>query len=523
MTIGMRSRRRDAVERVESGGQVTATGSGGPGASVNADADKRRRDEQHAAAGRNTVALLLSRLAIALMGWSGTVLIARLLSPTDWGVFSFVFGLLGMMSIVTDLGVGRVVLGRLLESDDEDADVFASSFVGLRAALGLLGYGIAVGYVVAMGYSGEVIRATALAGVVVVIATPSHALSVLYQSRLKMVTVAAAEAFAQLVQLVLAILIATTHPGLMVFILPAIANEIFSGTWKLIGVRHGHVGPRITKQPRFKLWREMLVEAIPLSIGLAMMTLLSKVDILMLGKLDQFDSVGLYSVAYKFADVLSYAVLAIVTPVATLLVAAWPLMTDEFRSRVRSSAVLIGLLTCLAVAGMWASGDDVVSLLYGERFGVCADAVRMLLVGAVFAALSHLILVALVSAARQRAYPWVAFGALALNVVLNVLLIPRFSYNGSAGATVVTEIVMFTAMWVLAARTIPIDRLLPVSKLLLIVVLTVGVCVVTEVMQGYVPWPFVAACAVALFVGGAFTLRLLDRQLLSRLRRVRAV
>ncbi len=507
---------------VESGGGVSTTDSGEVDASAGIDAQERRRDEEHAAVGRNTVALLLSRLAIALMGWSGTVLIARLLSPTDWGVFSFVFGLLGMMSIVTDLGVGRVVLGRLIESDDEEADVFASSFVGLRAALGLLGYGIAVGYVAVMGYPGEVIRATALAGLVVVIATPSHALSVLYQSRLKMVTVAAAEAFAQLFQLILTILIATTHPGLMIFILPAIANEIFSGTWKLIGVRRGSAGPRVTKSPRIKLWREMLVEAIPLSIGLAMMTLLSKVDVLMLGKLDHFDSVGLYSVAYKFADVLSYAVLAVVTPVATLLVAAWPLLTDDFRGRVRSSAVTIGLLTCLGVVGMWASGDEIVSFLYGDRFGVCADAVRMLLVGAVFAALSHLILVALVSAKRQRAYPWVACSALALNVGLNVYLIPRFSFNGSAGATVITEIVMFVAMWVLAARTIPIDRLIPVAKLLLIAALTVAVCALTEVIQGHVPWVVVAVCSVVLFVGGAFALRLLDRQMLSRLRPARA-
>ncbi|MUL78127.1 flippase [Mycolicibacterium sp. CBMA 226] len=490
--------------------------------SVGTDADARRRDERHAAAGRNTVALLLSRLAIAVMGWSGTVLIARLLSPTDWGVFSYVFGLLGMMSIITDLGVGRVVLGRLLEADDQEADVFASSFVGLRAALGLLGYGIAVAYVAAMGYSGDVVRATALAGLVVVIATPSNALSVLYQSRLRMVTVAAAEASAQMFQLILTVLIATTHPGMLIFILPAIANEIFSGTWKLIGVRRGAVGPRITKMPRIKLWREMLVEAIPLSVGLAMMTLLSKIDILMLGQLDRFDSVGLYSVAYKFADVLSYAVIAIVTPVATLLVAAWPLMTADFRTRVRSAAVTMGLLTCLAIVGMWASGDEIVSFLYGARFVVCADAVRMLLVGAVFAALSHLILVALVSASRQRAYPWVSFGALMLNIGLNLYLIPRFSFNGSAAATVVTEFVMFAAMWVLMSKTLPIDRLIPVAKLLLTAGLTVAVCAVTTAIAGHLHWVLVSACAVFLFVVGAVMLRLVDRQTLWRFRPVRA-
>ena len=501
---------------------MTAQDNNGLDGSAGTDSGEFRHDEQHKAAGRNTVAMLLSRVAVSFMGWAGTMLIARLLSPTDWGVFSFVFGLLGMMWIFTDLGVGRVVLGRLLEADDHDADVFASSFVALRMALGLLGYAVAVGYVAAMGYSGDVIRATALAGLVVVISTPSNALSVLYQSRLKMGTVATAEALAQMFQLLLTVLIATTHPGLMLFILPAIANEIVSGTWKLIGVRRGNVGPRITKAPQLRLWREMLVEAIPLSVGLAMVLLLAKVDILMLGKLDHFDSVGLYSVAYKFADVLSYAVFAIVTPVATLLVAAWPSMTDVFRDRVRSAAVTTGLMTCLVIAGMWASAGEIVSFLYGPRFAVCAAAIRMLLIGAVFAALSHLVLVALVSASRQRAYPWVAGGSLILNIALNLYLIPRFSYNGSAAATAVTELLMFISMWVLISRTVPVGRVMPARKLLMLAALTVAVCVITTVMAGYVHWVVVTASGGILFVAGAVILRLVDHQMLARFRPARA-
>jgi O-antigen/teichoic acid export membrane protein len=469
-------------------------------------------------AGRNTVALLLSRLAISVMGWAGTVLIARLLSPTDWGVFAFVFGLLGMMSIVTDLGVGRIVLARLLDTDGDEADVFASSFVALRAALGLVGYVLAIAYVVLMGYSGDVIQATALAGLVVVIATPSNALSVLYQSRLKMVTVATSEAAAQLFQLILTVVAATTHPGLLIFILPAIANEIFSGVWKLIGVHRGQVDTRITRRTRFRLWREMLVEAIPLSIGLAMMTLLSRVDVLMLGKLDEFESVGLYSVAYKFADVMSYAVVAILTPVATLLVAAWPLMPDDFRNRVRSASVAVTVLSAIGVVVMWASGHEIVSLLYGARFGESANAAWMLLVGGCFAALSQVILVALISAGHQRVYPWVACGALGLNVGLNIYMIPHFSYNGAAGATLITEVLMFVAMWILVARSLPIRHLLPVGKLSTITALTIGVSGAAWLLDEHVHWTANAAIAALLFLLGAVVTRVLDWRMLAKLR-----
>lgn len=477
---------------------------------------------RHADASRNTIALLASRLTISVLGWAGTVLIARLLSPHDWGVFSFVFGLLGMMSIVTDLGVGRVVLARLLDSDPEEADAVASSFVSLRAALGLVGYLLALGYVVVMGYDREVILATALAGLVVVVATPSHALMTLYQSRLKLTVVAAAEAFAQLFQLILTVLAAVTMPTLLIFILPAIANELLSGTWKLIGIRRGWVGTRITARPRAKLWREMLVEAVPLSIGLGMVTLLSKVDILMLGKLDTFDSVGQYTVAYKFADLMGNVVLAVLTPAAILLVAAWPLAPAEFRDRVRSTAVTIALLTAAAVVGMWAVAEPVIALLYGERFVEAADSTRMLLVGAVLGAITQLILVSLVSAGKHRAYPWLALGGLLLNIGLNYILIPSFSYTGSAVATVLTELVMLLAMWALMARTIGIRGLMPVGKLAQVGALSAAVCTLTTVCAKVwqVPWPAVLSMSVVLYVLGVFLLRLADagnlRGLLSK-------
>jgi len=472
----------------------------------------------HDSASRNSLAMLASRLVVAILGWAGSVLIARHLSQTDWGVFSFVFSLLGMMSIVTDLGVGRVVLARLLDSDKDKVDVIASAFVHLRVVLGLVGYCVALGYVLLLGYPAEVVRATAIGGVVVVIATPSFALTVLYQSRLKLITVALAESAAQLLQLVLTVLIALMKPDLLLFFLPAIVFEIFAGIWKLRGIRTGKLGLNLGGNPGVVLWREMLAEAVPLSVGMAMMTLLSKIDVLLLGRLSTFNAVGHYTIAYKFSDLVNTVVLGVVAPATTVMVASWPDLPDQFRNRVKTAAVFLGIITCFVVVGMWASADSIIEFLYGPRFTSAADATRMLLVGAVFAALTHLILMALVSSGRQRLYPWLALGALAINVGLNVVLIPHYSYNGSALATILTEFAMLCAMWILLVRTVPIRRLVPAGKLALIVALTAAVCALSTVVKRmtYLPWPVVAGGSVLAFVAGILLLGLVDRRIVSR-------
>lgn len=472
------------------------------------DADPSSTEESGRAAARNSAAILLGRLLVAALGWAGSVLIARKLSPEDWGQFAFVFGLLGLLSVVTDLGVGRVVLARLMDSKPDEVSRLASSFIALRMTLGVIGYLVALAYVTAMGYPGSVIRATALAGLVVVIATPSHALSVLFQSTLRLTLVAVAEVAAQLVQLGLTIAAALFAPVLLVFVLPAVINELVSLGIKIAGVRRGHGGPRPSRGRHLGLWRSMLIEAVPLTIGTALVTVLTKLDVLILSRLDTFESVGLYSVGYKFSDVLVVVGMAVTMPVTTLLVRAWPEDPETFRRRVRVASLTLGLLAGVAIASFWASAGPVLTLLYGERFGAAAPTARLLVAGGSIAMLSQLGFMVLVSAGRQRVYPWLGLAGLVVNVGLNLLLIPAMSYYGAAIATIATEGLLTVLVWVVVVKSIPVRRLVPGRQLCGLMLLTVAVSAASELLAHWVAWPAVALVCVCVLPLAAHLLRL---------------
>lgn len=463
--------------------------------------------ENNRAALHNSIALLLSRVMVAAMGWAGSIVIARLLSPDDWGKFSFIFGLLGLLSIITDLGVGPVVLARLMDDDEREVASVAGSYVALRLALGVLGYLAAVGYVLALGYPTSVVRATAVAGVVVVLATPSHALSVLFQSRLRLTVVAVAEATGQAVQLTLTVLAAVFAPVLLAFILPFIANEVVKIWLKLRSVRRGSVGPVPSRTAGISRWRGMLIEAIPLTIGTALVTLLSKVDILMLSRLDTFDSVGLYSVGYKFSDALELISFAVATPVLTLLVRAWSTDSEEFRRRSRETTLVLALLASVAITGFWASAEPLLTILYGPRFGVSAFSSRLLVAGSGLSMISYVGFTVLVAAGRGRLYPVVGIIGLTLNVALNFVLIPRMSYNGAAIATVISESIVLVVMWVLLTRAVPVDRLFPLAQLLGMAIATGAIVAASTLVEGVVPWPFLAAACVAASLMAAWVLK----------------
>ncbi|MGU3291656.1 oligosaccharide flippase family protein [Williamsia sp. M5A3_1d] len=428
---------------------------------------------------RNIGSMLLGRFFVAALGWAGSIAIARSLGSEEWGQYSFVFGLLGVLSVITDLGVGRVVLSRLVGDSESETRLVASSFIALRLGLGLIGYVAAVGFVVLANYPGVVVTATAIAGLVVVIATPSHSLTVLYQSRLKLTVVSVIESLSQIVQLAATVIAVVVAPVLLVVVIPAVLFELVSLVSKGVVLHRGGLGFRPAKRIEVWRWSEMLREAFPLSIGFALTVLLTKIDIPLLSKLDSFDAVGHYAIAYKFSDLVSMIGIAVTTPLVTVLVASWPERLDEFRGRMRDAAVLTTLLGGMAVIGIWPAAAPLIRLLYGTDYADADNATRLLVLGAGLSSFTLLGVMTLVSTGRLRTFPIIAGFGLALNVIANIVLIPRMSFEGSAVATVGTEIVMCVLIWAAVLREVAIGGLFPwrtMSGLLgLIAVLTVAV------------------------------------------------
>ncbi|MCW2595787.1 MAG: hypothetical protein JWP39_1675, partial [Jatrophihabitans sp.] len=270
-----------------------------------------------------------------------------------------------------------------------------------------------------------------------------------------------------------------------------------------VGLRSRSLGLRPSRHVDVHRWRRMLGEAVPLAIGLALTIAMMKIDILMLSLLDTFEAVGQYSIGYKFSDMIDTIVLAAVAPVSMMLVAAWPSQPNIFRERSRTAATVFTLAGGVCVVAFWPSAAQVIRLLYGERFVQAAPAARLLVVGAAVMALVILGIFLLTAAEKQRRYPAVALFGLSLNVGLNLLLIPRLSYYGSAIATVITWAVTVVLLWVVVARSMPVRGLLPLRDLASLAVVIAAVACVGYYLVQWLPawWPVVSASAVVAFIG----------------------
>lgn len=450
----------------------------------------------------NAGALLANRMVQAVLGWSGTVMIAQTLSTEQFGQFTLIFTVLGLMSIVTDLGIGRLAVRGMLADDDPER--FAGSYLGLRSMLGVLGYLVAVLVLVVGGYPSELVGATAVAGVVVLLATPSAALDVVFQSRQRLGVTGPMTSMGMFGQLALTAALAAAGGSVLLFTLPAVLCQVLILAWKIPAARR-----LVPLRPRvdLRLWRSLLREALPLTIGFGLITLYTRVDTVMLSQLGDFEDVGIYGVSYKFIDVMHFASSAVTGPLLPLLVAAWPGEMHAFRDAARRGAMLLGLAGGLAATGLLAFAGPLTGFLYGQDYVPGANTTRILALSELLAFATALAMCCLVSAARHRRYPLVALLGLVTNVGLNLVLIPALSYQGAALATLISNLVVFGLMWALLLG-IPGIRPLGLGRLVVVPV-AIGVGVAVGLAADTVlPWAIAALLSSLAYAATATALGL---------------
>ena len=445
----------------------------------------------------NATSLLVGRFAIAVMGWAATVLVVRTLGTEDFGRFSLVFSILGMTSIVTELGLGRVAIAGVLD-DDADPESFAGTYVVLRLLLGVVGYFAALAVVFAAGYEADVVKATAIAGIVVLIATPSNAYNLAFQAHLKMSMVAVAEVLGQLALLAVTTALAVSGGGLLWFMVPAVVSELVIVALKIRPAR-ALIAFRYSIRPT--VWAALLREAIPLSIGGAVVTLYSRVDAVMLSQMDTFTAVGQYGVAAKFADVARFVATSLSVPILTVFVRSWPHDQARFRQAIGDGMSFLGFFVGGLICSLVVFADEVVPFLYGADFSAAGDATRLLVVGACITFFSSLAFNVLIAADRRLAYPVAAVIGLLANIGLNLVLIPRFSFDGAAVATVLTNAVVVAVIWSQVRR---LGRFRPdnLTRLTMLIPATAAGVLVGVTLDQLVAWPVAGLAGGLVYVAG---------------------
>ena len=452
----------------------------------------------------NSAWLFVSRLIVAVLAWSGTIIVVRNLSHTEWGEYTFIFSFLGLAAIVSNVVNSQVALHGLLE---DDADRFAGSYVLLRGVLGLLAYSIALAFVVLAGYSTVVVEATAIGGLIVIIATPSIGYDAIFTVHMRMDRVAVAAVMGQAAQFLLVAVIAVLGGSVVLFTIPAVLCEIVILWWKL---RHLGDLQRVRYVPDVRRWGRLLRAAAPLAIGFAAATAYYSLDSVMLSKLDTFRAVGTYGIAYKFAGIVGFIPQVLCGVLLAVLVRAWPQAKEAFYDALRRASAVLLIVALFIAVEFFLFAAPAIRLLYSSQYVSAAGATKLVIGGECIGFFTTLGVTVYATFERNRLYAIAAIAGLIVNFVANLYVIPRYSFHGAAWVTLGTEIVVVTVLWV------PLLRLLgrsPIAVSTLVKALLIAAIsgAVGFGARDVIPWPAAAVLVAIVFVVAMQVGRVPDR------------
>jgi O-antigen/teichoic acid export membrane protein len=189
--------------------------------------------------------------------------------------------------------------------------------------------------------------------------------------------------------------------------------------------------------------RSLLSESHWLNAGASVASAYNRIDVLLLRRLLTAEAVAVYGVPYRILD------LAQIVP-SSLTATILPSLcrngeTDTGITRPRAAMRFLLVIALMLVAIVTIAAPRVTLLLFGSKYRDSIPVLQILIWATVPMFWNFVLNAQLVANSFDRAIFYGACIALAVNVGLNLLLIPKFGYLACAGVTLVTELVLLAA------------------------------------------------------------------------------
>jgi O-antigen/teichoic acid export membrane protein len=392
-------------------------------------------------------AFLLQFLAtafVALVSFGVSVALAGLMGPAGFGSYVGIVTVASALALFQDAGL-RMLVTREQTAPTQGTALPASELVALACGHLLLASAAILGFVLLV----PVGDAAALAWAVV--AFGAIALLQLGSALLKARGAFARDAGWQIVARAAsatAIVAAAWLAGAQ----PAVVFAAWAVALLLLVPLH----PELRRlRPRFALTR-MPYRAAAGFLVVDLATLIyNRADILLLSLLaaDRGD-IGRYAAGYRLFD----GAMLLIVPAATVLFRKLrlahvdPVAFGRLLRRALAVATVSG--AGAAMAG-WIFGPWLTGLFFGESYGPrTGEVLRWLSLALVFALPNAVLSQAAIAGGSQRLYATGAIAAACANLGLNLALIPACGIVGAAWATVATEAVLGSVLWLGLRRTL---------------------------------------------------------------------
>lgn len=363
--------------------------------------------------------------------------VARYLGPTDFGTFNYLLATIGILTPFASLGLESMVVKELVDNPGR-ARTIMSTAVTLRLISGLIAFGVCVALFYFLKkdepytlYVGIILALTLLAQALI-------SIELYYQSKVASRTAVISQSVAYIIANILKIVLILSGASLMAFAVVTALEMTLGGLFMLYSLKRFN-NQTLSFGLDMALAKGLMAKGWPLIFSGFMIMIYMRIDQIMLGEMVNDHEVGMYSAALKLSEIWYIIPTIICNSFFPSIIEGKKLSQKIYFKKFQRLFDILFLISVIIAIGVTLFSDQIIDILYGDQYTGAAIILTIHIWAAVFVFLGvGSTNFFIVENLQIKTFTRTALGAV-LNILLNLILIPRFFGIGAAIATLISQ------------------------------------------------------------------------------------
>lgn len=388
---------------------------------------------------KNMSWLLISQIIASICGFIWTVIMARYLGVNDYGILGFAISLTGILAVTIDLGISTHVV-RHVATDYSSAPKYFGNAIPLKCLFAIGTLILTLIILIILKSNELTITITLLFTIETIFKSFTGLFNGGFQAFEEGKYQGISNTLLNTILLIFILISVFTDLGIygitVSYVLANFITLIYT-----YSVLYKHI-----IHPKFEFDKifcnDILIKSLPFAVGGILMSIYYSIDVVMLSNLVGDYATGIYNASYKLISVLTLfytAYTAVIFPVMSKFFKDdKKMLTISYEKSVKYlSAVIIPIAISTMIYSM-----DIIQLIYGQEFSN-ASAPLSILIWTVCLLFINGVGGSLINASHKEKTGLIIYAAAAVfNIVLNLIMIPYFSYIGAAITTVLSDLLI---------------------------------------------------------------------------------
>lgn len=394
--------------------------------------------------GGNIAWRISERLIRLLLGLLVGVFLARYLEPTQFGLFSYAQSFVLIFGALSGFGIETLTIRALVDKPEESSKILGTAWV-IKLIGGLLS-------IILIGVSAYLVNNDPYVNLLILIIASANILysfgviDFFYQSIVKSKYVAVVNIIAIICSSLIKFYLIMSGASLIAFAYMTIFDIIIP----VLGLIYCY--GRISKQSiarwqfDYQFAKELVVSSFPLLISGLMIVIYNRTDQLMIRHMLGDTELGYYSVAVRLSELWGFLPEIICGSVFPAIVNAKAISEQLYLKRLSYLYSFMIWLSIAVIVFVTVLAEPIIHFTFGDNYLSSKSSLIVLIWANFFVFFSTVYSKYMIVENQQKILIFYDVSAVFLNIVLNLILIPKYGIVGASIATMLSVPMAFLLM-----------------------------------------------------------------------------